>query len=851
VGAHRTLGRIGGVAAAAAVVLGASATVQTASARPPRGVTSATCAARPWVTESYQRGSTPPKLAALVLACLKLRFPSTYRHDEVGIVALNAYRWFQNVNEFGLTSTVQRQLATLGMPPITLQDGPDGLITHTKPAPTQLPNELALAATFDPAVATMYGTVLGAQAQQMGYDGIQAPDLNLLRVPSWGRAPESFGESPVLAGEMGASEALAIEARHVIVVLKHFGPYSQETDRRELNQLVSERTYQEVYIRPFTFALRALIPLLSAGDHALGIMCSYGNVNATKACRSPELARELGSVGVSALVRSDLDVRVDPTALLLNGVDLIKPMDTGQLFGELSRPEVGAALDQAVLQVFTTLFADGLVNGIVTAAHPHGLSNVTVLAGHLDAIKVEERAAVLLKNAGILPLVHSGGRLTVVGDVNVPNSCRALATAIGHAISEATTCTDPRIRLQQYVLIQHEPRAHLGAVRTVRFTAPSSGPYVVSLTTLGDTTLEMDGHDVVVAHGLAEFRVQRTALVQLRGGQTYSFKVSWRGEPPIAWLVREQPEVAAVLAGIRGARAAIVVAYDWSREGMDRSSLDLPNAQSALIAAVAAKLPTIVVLATGGAVTMPWLRQVRGVLEVWNPKGMVATDATLAKYVAAWTTILDGNVDPSGRLPVTFPVSQAKSPMADQAYWPGIGDTVDLDLAPNGGLGIGEDWYRQEGWPVLFPFGFGLSYTTYKLQGGAVTSGSTGLHVSVSVRDTGGVAGIEPIQVYADWPSALDEPATQLVGFGTVAFTKADVAAGVVKHADITVSPDALSVFQDGAMRIVPGTYCLEASTYDGDPHSWSSGAITLAPGAVSGVVGPTTTKLAATPCPS
>jgi beta-glucosidase len=850
VGTHATLGRLGGAGIAAAIVLGAAVAMPSASARDDAEVSAATCAARPWVQASYQRTSTPAKLAELVLGCLRLRFPSTYRHDEVGIVALNADHWFQNVNEFGLTSAAQRQLASLGMPPITLEDGPGGLVTRARPAPTQLPNELALGATFDPAVASMYGTVLGTQASQMGYDGVQAPALNLVRVPSWGRAQESFGESPVLAGELGASEALAIEARHVMVVLKHFGPYSQETGRRGLNQVVSERTYQELYIRPFSFVLRALLPLLDAGDHAVGIMCSYGNVNSTKACRSPELADELGSIGVSALVRSDLAVEVSPIALLESGVDLIKPVDTAELEAGLSQPAVDGALDQAVLQVFATLFADGLVDGLVTAPRPHALSQRNSLVGHLDATKIEERAAVLLKDDGILPLAHAPGRIAVLGDVHVQSTCRGLASSLGRALAEPSTCTDPHLHLQQYVLFHNEPAALLGATRTATFVAPSSGPYVASLTTYGNTTLALDGNAIVTTGGLADFKVQRTALVTLAKGRSYSFDVTWRGAPPIVWLVREQPEVDAMLAGARGARVAIVIAYDLSREGMDRSSLDLPNAQAASISAVAAKVPTIVVLASDGAVTMPWLHKVRGVLEVWNPTGMGQTDATLASYVSAWTTLLDGHVDPSGRLPVTFPVSAQQSPMAVPAFWPGIGDTVDLDLAADGGLGIGEDWYRQEGWPVLFPFGFGLSYTTYRLEGGALTSSAAGLQLSVSVRDTGRVSGIEPLQVYADWPTVLDEPRTQLVGFGTVDFTKADAAAGAVERVAITLSPDALSVFQGGTMRIVGGAYCLEASSYDGDPRSWSTGAITLAPGAGGGVVGPPLTRLTAASCP-
>jgi beta-glucosidase len=851
VGTKGTLGRVGSATVALAVVAGATVAVQAASARTPPSVTMATCLARPWTSPSFQATSTPPKLAAMVLACLKLRFPASYRHDEVGIVALNAYYWFQNVNEFGLTSPAQRQLAQLGMPPITLEDGPGGLITRTYPAPTQLPNELALGATFDPAMASMYGTVLGTQAHQMGYDGVQAPDLNLVRVPAWGRAMESFGESPVLAGEMGATEALSIAARGEIPVLKHFGPYSQETDRHSINQVVTERAYQEVYIRPFAFALRALLPLLDEGHHAVGIMCSYGNVNTTKACRSPELPDLLGSIGANAFVRSDLAVEVSPSALLLNGVDLIKPMDTGQLEGALREHAVDTALDAAVTEVFTTLFADGKVNGRVTDAQPHALSKINWYVGRLDALQIEERAGVLLKNDGILPLARGHGRVAVLGDVNVQGTCRGLAATLAHALATSSTCTDPRIKLTKYVVFHHEPFARFGASRTATFTPPASGAYVASLTTLGDTTLSMDGSAVIAAHGLAEFDVQHTALVRLVKGTTYKFTVTWRGPPPIMWLVKESPIITAMVDGVRGARAAIVVAYDLPREGMDRSSLDLPNAQEAIISAVAARVPTVVVLATSGAVVMPWLNQVQGVLEVWNPTGMVDTDHTLSLFVPAWVSLLDGQTDPSGRLPVTFPLSQAESPMADESFWPGVASTVNLDLAPDGGLGIGDDWYREAGWPILFPFGFGLSYTTFKLAGGTVTDTAGGLQVSVAVRDTGGVAGTEPVQIYADWPSSLGEPKTQLVGFGTVSFTKAEAEAGTVEHALITLWPGALAVYQGGTMQIEKGAYCLEAATYDGDPHGWTTGAITLAPGPSNTVAGPTSAPLLAGSCPS
>ena len=832
----RRVGRGWTAVALVVAVLGSTIGVETASsARAAVAPRTSTCESKPWTKASYQASSTPAALATLVLGCLKHLNPTTYLHDEVGIVSLNAYPWFENVNEFGLTSTVQQALAKLGMPPITLQDGPEGIITRTSPSPTAMPNELALGATFDTQMASLYGTTLGAQAHEMGYDSLQAPDLNLTRVPSWGRASESFGESPVLAGEMGAAESVAIAGQHLIPVLKHFGPYSQETNRKFLNQQITAKALEEVYVRPFTFALRALLPQLHAGGHAVAIMCSYGNVNATKACRSPVLNWELAALGINALIRSDLDVKVDPSALLLNGVDLIKPMNTAELTRALGTSGVETALDQAVIQVFRTEFADGLVNGVVTAAVGHPLTATLANKGHQAAIEIMQRAGVLLKNTGVLPLSASSGRIAVIGDNGVANSCVALSASLARTLGTASTCTnDAHVSLPSLVLFHGLPIVHKPANRVTYFTCHQSGPYVLTVTTMGNTKLTMNGRTVVSTQGLAEYSVQRTALVRLTTNWRYTMDVTWQGAPPTVVVTREQPSIYAAVAATKGARVAVVIASDYAREGMDRSSLDLPGAQEAVISAVAARVPTIVLLATDGAVVMPWLSQVQGVLEVWNPTGGTQLDRIAVQYVPAWVRLLDGSANPSGRLPETFPASAGGSPMGDPAFWPGIGSNVNLNQPPDLGVGIGMPWYRTAGWPVQFPFGFGLSYTTYQLTGGSLSTSGSGLQMTVNVRDTGGVAGIEPIEVYANFPSTLGEPRVQLVGFGTASFTAANAKYKTVLHVAIPISPDALTVWYRNAMRVLKGSYCLEASTYDGDPHSWTTGSVTLAPGAPS-----------------
>jgi beta-glucosidase len=804
------------------------------SAHPSVLPSASTCGTKQWTKASFQASSTPAALASLVFSCFVKTYPTTYRYDEVGIVALNAYGWFENVNEGGLTSTVQKALAKLGMPPITLEDGPEGLVTKTSPNPTSMPNELALGATFDTGLASLYGEVLGAQAHQMGYDGVQAPDLNLTRVPSWGRASESLGESPVLTGEMGAAEAVAIDAQHVIPVLKHFGPYSQETNRKFLNQEITQRTLEEVYVRPFMIALRALKPLLRAPGHAVGVMCSYGNVNATKACRSTVLSQLLATLGIDALVRTDLGVEVDPSALLLNGVDLIKPMDSSQLVKALRQSSVDTALNEAVIQIFRAEFADGLVKGHVTAAKGHPLTTALSDRGRQAALEIMQRAAVLLKNTGVLPLRAKNGKIAVIGDNNVANSCAALSASLARQLGTSTCTNDAHVRLPSETLFARLPIVHRLAARVRYFTSHQAGPYVLSVTTLGNTKLTMNGHTILSSQGLAEFSVQRTTLVNLGDGSRYTFVLTWLGSPPTVVITRELPSVEAAVAGAKGARVAIVIAYDLAREGMDRSSLALPGAQASIISAVAARVPTIVVLATDGAVTMPWLSQVKGVLEVWNPTGGTSLDRIETQYVPAWVRLLDGSADPSGRLPETFPVAAEASPMGDAKFWPGIGSNVNLNQPPNVGVGIGMAWYREEKWPVLFPFGFGLSYTSYQLNGGTLATNGSGLQMTVNVIDNGGAAGVEPVEVYADFPTALDEPRLELVGFGTVSFTAADAKNGTVLHATINVSPEALSVWSHNAMRVEKGTYCLDASTYDGDPHSWTTGLIKLSAGASS-----------------
>ncbi len=264
------------------------------------------------------------------------------------------------------------------------------------------------------------------------------------------------------------------------------------------------------------------------------------------------------------------------------------------------------------------------------------------------------------------------------------------------------------------------------------------------------------------------------------------------------------PASAAALA--KRADIAIVFAYQWMSEGMDLPSLSLPENQDALIEQVAAANPrTVVLLETGTAVTMPWVDKVNGVVEAWYA-GSKGADAV--------ANVLFGDVNPSAKLPITFPRSEADLPHPHLVTPPPgaqgraavmrTGEakptfSVDYDE----GLKVGYKWYDAENKPVLFPFGFGLSYTKYSYSDLDVEPGQ-GATLRFKVKNTGGRAGAEIAEVYAELPAGTGEPPKRLVGW-----SKVNLNAGESKEVKITIDPKYLSIYDESqdAWKLVPGTY--------------------------------------------
>ena len=272
------------------------------------------------------------------------------------------------------------------------------------------------------------------------------------------------------------------------------------------------------------------------------------------------------------------------------------------------------------------------------------------------------------------------------------------------------------------------------------------------------------------------------------------------------------PARAAALA--KSSDVAIVFAHQWLSEGMDLSNLSLPDNQDALITAVAAANPkTIVVLETGTVVTMPWIDKVSAVLEAWFA-GSKGADAV--------ANVLFGEVNPSAKLPITFPLSEKDLPRTTVSQPPqqgrgpengGVLEKPTFDVHYDEGLKVGYKWYDAEKKPVLFPFGFGLSYTTYAYSGLKVTAGKD-TTVTFTVKNTGKHVGQEIAQVYAALPADAGEPPKRLVGWNKVQLNP-----GESKEVTISIPAMYLSIYDETShgWKLLPGSYTIMAGGSSSD----------------------------------
>jgi beta-glucosidase len=793
-----------------------------------------------WLANAIGRHASPAELARLVVSKMTLA-------EELGVVDLYAGDGYENTNH---------GIARLCIPPLTLQDGPNGLAAGDTGV-TQLPASLGIAASFDPGLAYDYGRVLGAQAHAQGIDVVQGPNLGIDRVPEAGRAFEGYGEDPFVVSVMGDADIEGIQSEGVMADAKHFAVYTQETDRKFLDQVVSRRALAEIYLRGFESAVEQA--------HVASIMCAYGKVNGTYACQDPHLLHLLyRRWGFRGFVRSDLGAALDPVAAFAAGIDAIKPAATTQLrdawfAGKIERYRI----DRSVFRILRDMFAYGIV------AHPpsgHANTAVATPAQTAFALRAAERTMVLLKDtAGALPLRRPRSVAVIGADagrdamsagfgsshviapflstpisalrralgrrtpVSVANGASALvplppipAADLAGALHDEPV--DPPFVARRGAHVTRlgilEHLVDIGAAGTgsfpaadlrylahfdVEVTVPRSGLYSFSTTDYGDTWISLDGHSLLAEpgeHGRATWAV----ATRLVAGRHYALHVTWfpldgRLAPRIG-MADDTPAIERAVRVARAASTAIVFVNDWNSEGFDRPDLSLPGDENALVAAVArANRRTIVVLNTGGPVLLPFRHAVAAILEAWYPGEQDG---------AATAAVLTGRYDPSGRLPVTFYASQSQVSAHTAAEWPGIDGTVQLGE----GLDVGYRYVDAHHLTPTYPFGYGISYTRFALSDFAVAAirGGTAWQASVRVTNTGQRAGTEVVEAYLQFPPAAGEPPLQLK-----AWSRAELGPRASTTVTLTLPASAFAAYLADRWQSVAGFYTLHVGTSSAD----------------------------------
>jgi beta-glucosidase len=685
---------------------------------------------------------SPDERAALVVKEMTLNEKVTLLHG-TGMVGLSPMSPLAWKSNGGAGYVVG--IPRLGIPAIQMSDAAYGVRNSGENGrySTALPDDLAGAASWDPHAAYEYGALIARELRAQGYNMSLGGGINLTREPRNGRTFEYMGEDPILAGKMVAQVMRGEQAQHVIGDIKHYALNDQESGRNAVNVNIDKRSMRESDLLAFEIAVRE--------SGAAAVMCSYNRVNGDFACENKYLLNDLlkKEWGFKGFVVSDWQGTHSTAKASAAGLDHEEP---GEIFyGDAMKKAVesgkvsAAELDDHVRRILRSMFASGVVDDLSAR------SVVDVEGGFEVAQKIEEQSAVLLRNENSqLPLDASKissiaviGAHADVGMISGGGSAQVDPPG-GNAIVPPG---QGRTKWQDHIWFPTSP------LKAIRAKAPG-------------------------------------ANVQFDSGA--------------------DPAKAAALA--KTADVAIVFVYQWESEGMDLDTLSLPDHQDDLIAKVAAANPhTVVVLETGSPVTMPWASQVSGILEAWYGG---------SRGAEAIARLIFGEVNPSAKLPITFPRSEAdlphptivKPPVAsttapdDPDAWKKIAAGLPaFQISYDEGLKVGYKWYDAEQKQVQFPFGYGLSYTTYKYSDLKVTPGKD-IQVTFSVANTGSRAGSEVAEVYVAMPASTGEPPKRLVGWN-----KVNLDAGESKEVTIEVDREYLSIFnvERDAWQLIPGDYTL------------------------------------------
>jgi beta-glucosidase len=719
-------------------------------------------------------------------------------------------------------------IPSLCIPALGLEDGPGG-VADGLTGVTQLPAGVALAATWDPSLANQYGQVIGSEEYGKGASANLGPTVNIDRDPRWGRSFEALSEDPYLNGALDVPEIDGIQSQDVMDQVKHFDAYNQETYRNTPadDVIVSDRALHEIYMPSFNAAVTRA--------NAASVMCAYSMINGNFSCNNSYINNTVlrDEWGFPGFVTSDYGA-LHSTQGAVQGTDMEQPFNT--YFGTALQTDVTngtiarSALNTMVSRIFTEMFDYNMFSQPRTG---NTGDTVTTPAHVALAATVAEEGTTLLKNQGqTLPLSAShGGTVAVIGPSAsvsptyagggsayvIPSGSVTPLAGIQAAAGSGTNVTY-QPGLPADTALPAVPSADLspayaptsfGGSYTGKLTAPETGTYVLALTNpcgcYTSTYLSLNGKQLLDDPSTPPVSTYSVA-VNLTAGQTYSVAINgassaflWGTPSALA------PGIAAAVSAAKSASTAVVVVSDDTEsEATDRPSLNLPSAQDELISAVAAANPhTVVVINAGAPVAMPWLRHVASVLDAWYPGETSGT---------ALASVLFGQTDPGGHLPVTFPASLRQVPASTTAEFPGNGSKV----LYSEGVKVGYRWYDTKNTTPLFPFGYGLSYTSFGFSNLHVegdTDGTQDVRVSATITNTGQVAGSDVAQLYLGDPAASGEPPRQLEGFQRVT-----LAPGQSTRVWFTITPQDMSWWGNSGWTQTQGQY----QVYVGDSSGLS-----------------------------
>ena len=626
-----------------------------------------------------------------------------------------------------------RGVPRLGIPEVWHTDGPHGIRPEvlwdewdqagwTNDSCTAFPALINLAATWDKEMSLLYGRSIGEEARYRKKDILLGPGINICRTPLNGRNFEYMGEDPYLAGQMVVPYVKGVQENGVAACVKHYAVNNQEFQRTQSNSVVDDRTLYEIYLPAFKAAVQE--------GNAWAIMGSYNLYNGQFNCHNKKLLVDIlkGEWGFDGVVVSDWGGCRDDEEAVLNGLDIEMGTWTNGLTGAASDGYRNYHMADPYLKglregTYTTKELDDKVRRILrtifrTSMRPEPNYGRFVCPEHYQAARdISAAGVVLLKNDNnTLPLnVPEGGKILLVGE-NVVKKM-----VVGGGSSNLKTAYE------------------VNPLEGIRNAYGDKAEVVWARGYVGDTSTSYNAVDT--GQDLTDNRSPEVLIAE-------------------AVEAAKDADYVIFVGGLNKSA-------HQDNESTDRLQITLPYGQEKVIEALAEVAKNLVVVnISGSAVAMPWADKVGAIVQGWY--GGTETGNALAD-------VLTGKVNPSGRLPFSVPFCYEDGPIKTERQYPGIKEPGDQywQTHYDEGVYVGYRWYDTREIPVQFPFGHGLSYTTFEYSNAkaakpSMTASGT-LKVSVDVENTGDYDGAEIVQLYiADPESSIDRPAKELKGFEKV-----------------------------------------------------------------------------------